>query len=530
MPAAPSVRPTSSPTADAGGSDNAEPFADALNGALSGHRDADDRVERPGRRNAYGHDRGHAPTSDRKIAAKPGPTTGPKGDGTADATVDPSEAAPEDGATAATATSGGPAGVAAALWALVVGAASGSPKAAVASPAAASGDAAAAVGAAGPAGAALSAATTGPTVAALLAQSGTGTTPTADGTAGLPVAAPAATAGTPALAAPPAPPAPAATPAADAAAAIAAAGATVTSSQRSVEATNAAPSAAAAGAPAAPAVVPQTPAAATPSPVPVPATPEPAAAAVLTSAATAVAPATPVPPPTPASSTEGSPDGAVDGAPPSAPGGAVPAVPAAGGGLSSGAGGAGQDAGSSGSSPSDGVPDVTSVGPAAVPAPSATAPTEVDAAPAPAPPVPVSGQVARHVAALRGAPDGTQSMTLVLTPERLGPVEVQVTISQGSLDLNLRGAHEHGRAALLEALPDLRRDLQAAGLTLSRLEVDRDTGGAFTAPQQNPGERRGQQEGAGGHLRPWSRTADSGESRPVPRPSHRSERGLDVRV
>ena len=87
--------------------------------------------------------------------------------------------------------------------------------------------------------------------------------------------------------------------------------------------------------------------------------------------------------------------------------------------------------------------------------------------------------MARQVAVLRGGPDGAHTMTLVLTPDTLGPVEVQVTLQQGSVDLTLRGAHEHGRAALLDALPDLRRDLEAAGLTPSRLEVDRDSGGAW---------------------------------------------------
>ena len=91
-------------------------------------------------------------------------------------------------------------------------------------------------------------------------------------------------------------------------------------------------------------------------------------------------------------------------------------------------------------------------------------------------------------------------MTLVLTPENLGPVEVSVTLSKGTVDLTLRGAHDMGRAALLDGLPDLRRDLESAGLTCSRLEVDRDTGGSWLArhsaqqgQQQGSGDRGGQQ-------------------------------------
>jgi flagellar hook-length control protein FliK len=86
----------------------------------------------------------------------------------------------------------------------------------------------------------------------------------------------------------------------------------------------------------------------------------------------------------------------------------------------------------------------------------------------------VAAQLAPQLAVLRNAPDGTQTMTLVVTPDSLGPVAVQVTITEGTLDMTLHGASEHGRHALTDALPELRRDLESAGLTLSRLEVDAD--------------------------------------------------------
>ncbi len=137
---------------------------------------------------------------------------------------------------------------------------------------------------------------------------------------------------------------------------------------------------------------------------------------------------------------------------------------------------------------------------------------------------------------LRGGPDGSHTMTVVLTPETLGPVEVSVTVSQGTVELTLRGAHEHGRAALLDALPDLRRDLEAAGLTCSRLDVDRGSrDGAWSSSQQNagrfgdqgPGGRGSQQDRPDGSARPWHRSADTGEG---PRATTRSASGLDVRV
>jgi flagellar hook-length control protein FliK len=138
-------------------------------------------------------------------------------------------------------------------------------------------------------------------------------------------------------------------------------------------------------------------------------------------------------------------------------------------------------------------------------------------------------------------------MTLVLTPETLGPVEVHVTVTKGSVDLTLRGAHEHGRAALLDSLPDLRRDLETAGLTCTRLEVDRDTGGSRLSQQAQQqaqqqahhqarqqaqhgfGDRPGQSD-RGERSRPWLRAADISGSGPTP-PSQRSaSSGVDVRV
>jgi flagellar hook-length control protein FliK len=143
------------------------------------------------------------------------------------------------------------------------------------------------------------------------------------------------------------------------------------------------------------------------------------------------------------------------------------------------------------------------------------------AAPAPAAP-PVAGHLAPHVAVLRGGPDGTSTLTVVLRPENLGPVQVQVTLDNGVVDLTLRGAHQHGRDALLQALPDLRRDLEAAGLSCSRLDVDRDTGGSWTAQhhsaqreaqQQAGGDPRGQTGRGEPAPRPWARAADPGERR-----------------
>jgi flagellar hook-length control protein FliK len=150
----------------------------------------------------------------------------------------------------------------------------------------------------------------------------------------------------------------------------------------------------------------------------------------------------------------------------------------------------------------------------------------------------VGSQVARQVAVLSRGPDGTQTMTLVLTPDSLGPVEVSVTLTKGSVDLTLRGAHELGRAALLDGLPDLRRDLESAGLNCSRLEVDRDTGGSWLArhgaqPQADQpgfGPRGGQQDRGDNRSRPWGAPADTAVSGPTPMSQRSTSSGVDVRV
>jgi flagellar hook-length control protein FliK len=180
---------------------------------------------------------------------------------------------------------------------------------------------------------------------------------------------------------------------------------------------------------------------------------------------------------------------------------------------------------------------VSSVG-AAPAAPATVAAAAVDAASsttAPAPPV--GSQIARHVAVLRGGPDGAQTMTLVLDPENLGPVEVSVTLSKGTVDLTLRGAHDMGRAALLDGLPDLRRDLESAGLTCSRLEVDRDTGGSWLARHsaqqglhQGQPDRGGQQTPGENRSRPWGAPADTAGSGSTPRGNRSTSSGVDLLV
>jgi flagellar hook-length control protein FliK len=189
--------------------------------------------------------------------------------------------------------------------------------------------------------------------------------------------------------------------------------------------------------------------------------------------------------------------------------------------------------------PATGVDDA---GPVQGPAPAAPlAPTAAPAAAAPVRQAPVAAQLAPQLAVLRTAPDGSQTMTLVITPESLGPVSIQVTVTDGTLELTLQGAHAHGRHALTEALPDLRRDLESAGLTFSRLEVDARTGadtgaGDRTAQQQladmlgNSG-RQDRATPPDSRSRPWAPPGTHlGEGGPVLTSSSSASPGVDVRV
>jgi flagellar hook-length control protein FliK len=174
----------------------------------------------------------------------------------------------------------------------------------------------------------------------------------------------------------------------------------------------------------------------------------------------------------------------------------------------------------------------------AAPAAPVLAPAAAAAA-APAAPPPVATQLVQHVAVLTNGPDGTHSVTVVLHPDSLGPVQVQVTLNQGTIDLTMRGAHEHGRAALLDSLPDLRRDLESAGLTCSTLDVDQGTGGSWSTQHQSAqqqaahqwgGEGRGQSPTRGENRQPpWLRPVVP-TGGPVAGSSRSTSAGVDVRV
>jgi flagellar hook-length control protein FliK len=130
-------------------------------------------------------------------------------------------------------------------------------------------------------------------------------------------------------------------------------------------------------------------------------------------------------------------------------------------------------------------------------------------------------------------------MTLVITPDSLGPVSISATVTGGQLDVTLHGAHEHGRHALAEALPELRRELEAAGVTVQRLEVGADAGTSggsdpwARAVQQQLADPQGGQQRAPGDARRGAApiTGDPPGEAVAARASDLSaSSGVDVRV
>lgn len=101
----------------------------------------------------------------------------------------------------------------------------------------------------------------------------------------------------------------------------------------------------------------------------------------------------------------------------------------------------------------------------------ATAPTATStAATGSAEAGPVGGQVFPEVARLVTRGDGTQRLTLRLSPENLGDVRIVVTVRDGAVDVSL-AAGGHAQEALLHGSPELRRLLESMGAASTQIAV-----------------------------------------------------------
>ncbi len=69
------------------------------------------------------------------------------------------------------------------------------------------------------------------------------------------------------------------------------------------------------------------------------------------------------------------------------------------------------------------------------------------------------------------AHQGVQSASLQMTPEHMGPVEVKISVQDGSATVSINAAHADTRAALEQALPKLREMFSTQGMNLTDASV-----------------------------------------------------------
>jgi len=70
---------------------------------------------------------------------------------------------------------------------------------------------------------------------------------------------------------------------------------------------------------------------------------------------------------------------------------------------------------------------------------------------------------------------GLESGSLRVSPEHLGPVEVQISVQNGDASVWFGASHPDTRAALEQALPRLREMFASQGLTLTDSGVSRES-------------------------------------------------------
>jgi flagellar hook-length control protein FliK len=133
--------------------------------------------------------------------------------------------------------------------------------------------------------------------------------------------------------------------------------------------------------------------------------------------------------------------------------------------------------------------------------------------------LPVSQQLAGPVLSLRTAGTGSHQLIIALHPAELGPVNLHVKILGDSMAIQLASTSEGAHDALREALPQLRQELQAAGL--GNVDLSLDLGGA---PSGNHAQA-GNQTQAGGQPEAGYQTEQPVKT--TPRRSTTTESGLD---
>ncbi|MDQ2837567.1 MAG: flagellar hook-length control protein FliK, partial [Actinomycetota bacterium] len=99
---------------------------------------------------------------------------------------------------------------------------------------------------------------------------------------------------------------------------------------------------------------------------------------------------------------------------------------------------------------------------------------------------PMTQQLAGPVLGLRAGGDASRQLSIALHPADLGAVSVHVRITGDAMTIQLASVSESAHAAIREALPQLRQELQSAGLSSVEVSLDLATGnsGGQADPRQ----------------------------------------------
>ncbi len=133
-------------------------------------------------------------------------------------------------------------------------------------------------------------------------------------------------------------------------------------------------------------------------------------------------------------------------------------------------------------------PQAATLAPTPLPQPASTATTQTIQAPVGTPRWADELGSRMVMMNLRGQHEGS----LTLTPDHLGPLEVRLSVNQGTASVWFGSQHADTRAALTEALPRLREMFADAGLLLGHAGVSQE------APRQGARNNTGTGDGAMG--------------------------------
>lgn len=137
---------------------------------------------------------------------------------------------------------------------------------------------------------------------------------------------------------------------------------------------------------------------------------------------------------------------------------------------------------------------------------------------------PLGPQLTSSVLPLRAGGDGSHQLIIALHPEQLGPVNVHVRISGDAMTIQLASGTQDAHETLRAALPELRHELQAAGLGTAQLSLD---GGGTATFSGSGGQRETFRNSRSALQNPVAEPVALTARASVPRTSGVSDSGLD---